>query len=52
MKARILLIQLPTHGRGVASAGGYRDGAPTQYESGSHIPLIVRCPGKVKPGSQ
>jgi arylsulfatase A len=44
-------ILRPTHGRGVASAGPYRDGAPSLYEGGVRVPAIFRWPGQIKPGS-
>jgi arylsulfatase A len=44
-------ILRPTHGLGVASAGIYRDGAPTLYEGGVRVPAIFRWPGKIKPGT-
>ncbi len=44
-------ILRPTHGLGVASAGIYRDGAPTLYEGGVRVPAIFRWPGQIKPGS-
>jgi len=43
-------ILRPTHGLGVASAGIYRDGAPSLYEGGVRVPAIFRWPGKIKPG--
>lgn len=44
-------ILRPTHGLGVASAGIYRDGAPSLYEGGVRVPALFRWPGKIKPGS-
>ncbi|MDZ4403656.1 sulfatase-like hydrolase/transferase [Prosthecobacter sp.] len=44
-------ILRPTHGLGVASAGIYRDGAPSLYEGGVRVPAILRWPAKIKPGS-
>jgi len=44
-------ILRPTHGLGVASNAPFRDGAPTVYEGGVHVPAMFRWPGKIKPGT-
>jgi len=44
-------ILRPTHGLGVASAGIYRDGAPTLYEGGVRVSAIFRWPGRIQPAS-
>jgi arylsulfatase A-like enzyme len=44
-------ILRPTHGLGVASAGIYRDGAPSLYEGGVRVPALFRWPDKIAPGS-
>ncbi len=44
-------ILRPAQGLGVASAGVFRDGAPSLYEGGIRVPAIFRWPGRIKPGS-
>jgi arylsulfatase A len=44
-------ILRPTHGLGVASAGIYRDGAPSLYEGGIRVTALFRWPGKIPAGS-
>jgi len=38
-------------GRHAGVTGGFREGKGTTWEGGVRVPLIVRWPGKVKPGS-
>ncbi len=44
-------ILRPSCGLGVASAGIFRDGAPSLYEGGVRVPAIFRWPGHIQPGS-
>lgn len=43
-------ILQPGKGKGAASNGPFRDGAPSVYEGGVRVPCMVRWPGELKPG--
>ena len=47
-----VFFRLEGRGLGVASNAPFRDGAPSVYEGGVHVPAIFRWPGKIEPGTE